>query len=86
MGASASTRAWSGLPRRGAQREGGLYCAFLPDTISTAEVAELADALASGASGSNPIGVQITASAPFDSARWASLMAGHSEWCPERTK
>ena len=32
--------------------------------FTTAEVAELADALASGASGSNPIGVQIPASAP----------------------
>ena len=36
----------------------------VPGKISTAEVAELADALASGASGSNPIGVQIPASAP----------------------
>ena len=51
---------------------------------SHAEVAELADALASGASGSNPIGVQIPASAPFDSP-WrpafgeppGSLMASH---------
>ena len=32
----------------------------------TAEVAELADALASGASGRKPIGVQIPASAPVN--------------------
>jgi hypothetical protein len=36
----------------------------LSGKILTAEVAELADALASGASGSNLIGVQIPASAP----------------------
>ena len=45
---------------------------------STAEVAELADALASGASGSNPIGVQIPASAPtfaHESSRRLSAVA-----------
>jgi hypothetical protein len=36
-----------------------------PAKISTAEVAELADALASGASGRKLIGVQIPASAPI---------------------
>src|SRR5687767_15150339 len=49
--------------RRG--RECGCDIMFVPAlNVSTAEVAELADALASGASGSNPIGVQIPASAP----------------------
>ena len=37
---------------------------FLPVIVVDAEVAELADALASGASESNLIGVQIPASAP----------------------
>ena len=43
-----------------------LYYLFLPGEILShcAEVAELADALASGASGRKPIGVQIPASAP----------------------
>ena len=51
-------------PTRGARRR--VIMSVPPSgKISTAEVAELADALASGASGSNPIGVQIPASAPI---------------------
>ena len=61
-----------------------LYYLFLPGDILShcAEVAELADALASGASGRKPIGVQIPASAPLDSLACyylaRSLVAGHA--------
>ena len=50
-------------------------CSASLTRLSDAEVAELADALASGASGSNPIGVQIPASAPA-----FALLSG--EGCP----
>ena len=46
---------------------------FLPGFLSTAEVAELADALASGASGRKVIGVRVPASAPV----LASLVLVH---------
>ena len=43
---------------------------------NTAEVAELADALASGASGRKPIGVRVPASAP--------ILAAAQSWCLNR--
>ena len=59
----------------------------------TAEVAELADALASGASGRKAIGVRVPASAPLVRPRSAhgSLVAAGAtarrvEWCPERAQ
>jgi hypothetical protein len=56
----------------------------VPALVTHAEVAELADALASGASGGNPMKVRVLSSAPFDSASpfgEASLMAGRVCYC-----
>ena len=50
--------------------------------IAAAEVAELADALASGASGRKAIGVRVPASAPLDgsmAAHAAALVAGRDQ-------
>jgi hypothetical protein len=53
------------LQQRGRGQSNALYLIFARRCVSlVAEVAELADALASGASGRKPIGVQIPASAP----------------------
>ena len=52
---------------------------------SCAEVAELADALASGASGRKPIGVQIPASAPFDSLASIQLARSWQATCPRES-
>ena len=59
-----------------------------------AEVAELADAQASGACGRKVVEVRVLSSAPFDSVAHIpapSLMASHrcvdrGEWCPERAR
>ncbi len=49
------------------RQQRGFYSSALRCTHHVAEVAELVDALASGASGGNPVEVQVLFSAPFAS-------------------
>ena len=73
-----------GAPRGTRSVKAGYNVRSCPEEISTAEVAELADALASGASGRKLIGVQIPASAP-DFARKARERASSGQATRELT-